>query len=163
MKLKTNIIIGAIFALLLAFVYFHEIRGGQERRQAAERSKQLLDFNESEVERLALIKTSGWIILNDHGGVMAIGEQRGKNRPGPIRYAPDRRSVVKRIGHGRGQRQLCTQTVGGGGTRTRQLKPPRLGYLVRIALDAMAMMRLCGTLVLRGVRARARRGAVAAG
>ena len=56
MKLKTNIIIGAIFALLLAFVYFHEIRGGQERRQAAERSKQLLDFNESEVERLALIR-----------------------------------------------------------------------------------------------------------
>ena len=55
MKLKTNIIIGAIFALLLTFVYFHEIKGGQERRQAAERSKQLLDFKESEVERLALI------------------------------------------------------------------------------------------------------------
>ena len=61
MKLKTNIIIGAIFALLLAFVYFHEIRGGQERRQAAERSKQLLDFNESEVERLALIRPEGSI------------------------------------------------------------------------------------------------------
>ena len=55
MKLKTNIIIGAIFALLLAFVYFYEIKGGQERRQAAERSKQLLDFKESEVERLTLI------------------------------------------------------------------------------------------------------------
>jgi len=61
MKLKTNIIIGAIFALLLAFVYFYEIRGGQERRQAAERSKQLLDFNESEVERLALIRPEGSI------------------------------------------------------------------------------------------------------
>ena len=61
MKLKTNIIIGAIFALLLAFVYFHEIKGGQERRQAAERSKQLLDFNESEVERLALIRPGGSI------------------------------------------------------------------------------------------------------
>ncbi len=61
MKLKTNIIIGAIFALLLAFVYFHEIKGGQERRQAAERSKQLLDFNESEVERLALIRPEGSI------------------------------------------------------------------------------------------------------
>ena len=52
MKLKTNVIVGAIFALLLAFVYFHEIKGGQERRQAAERSKQLVDFKESEVERL---------------------------------------------------------------------------------------------------------------
>ena len=61
MKLKTNVIIGAIFALLLAFVYFHEIKGGQERRQAAERSKQLLDFNESEVERLALIRPEGSI------------------------------------------------------------------------------------------------------
>ena len=61
MKLKTNIVIGAIFALLLAFVYFHEIKGGQERRQAAERSKQLLDFNESEVERLALIRPEGSI------------------------------------------------------------------------------------------------------
>ena len=61
MKLKTNIIIGAIFALLLSFVYFHEIKGGQERRQAAERSKQLLDFNESEVERLALIRPEGSI------------------------------------------------------------------------------------------------------
>ena len=61
MKLKTNIIIGAIFALLLAFVYFYEIKGGQERRQAAERSKQLLDFKESEVERLALIRPEGSI------------------------------------------------------------------------------------------------------
>ena len=61
MKLKTNVIVGAIFALLLAFVYFHEIKGGQERRQAAERSKQLVDFNESEVERLSLIRPEGGI------------------------------------------------------------------------------------------------------
>ena len=61
MKLKTNIIIGAIFAFLLAFVYFYEIKGGQERRQAAERSKQLLEFKESEVERLALIRPEGSI------------------------------------------------------------------------------------------------------
>ena len=61
MKLKTNVIVGAIFALLLAFVYFHEIKGGQERRQAAERSKQLVDFKESEVERLSLIRPEGGI------------------------------------------------------------------------------------------------------
>ena len=40
MKLKTNVIVGAIFALLLAFVYFHEIKGDKSaaRRQSVQSS-----------------------------------------------------------------------------------------------------------------------------
>ena len=44
MKFKTNIAIGAVFVALLAFVYFYEIKGGEERRQEAEKSKQLFVF-----------------------------------------------------------------------------------------------------------------------
>ena len=44
MKFKTNVAIGAVFVALLAFVYFYEIKGGEERRQEAEKSKQLFVF-----------------------------------------------------------------------------------------------------------------------
>ncbi len=67
MKFKTNLVIGAVFALLLAFVYFYEIKGGQERRQEAERSKQLLAFKESEVKRLVLVRTDGEIEIERSG------------------------------------------------------------------------------------------------
>ena len=42
MKFKTNLVVGAVFAVLLAFVYLYEIKGGEERRQAAEQSKKIL-------------------------------------------------------------------------------------------------------------------------
>ncbi len=44
MGFKTNLIISAVFLGLLAFVYFHEIKGGEDRRLEAERAKQLVDF-----------------------------------------------------------------------------------------------------------------------
>ncbi len=67
MKFKTNLVIGVIFALLSAFVYFHEIKGGQERREAAERSKRLLDFKESEVNRLVLVRPEEQIEIERNG------------------------------------------------------------------------------------------------
>lgn len=54
MRLKTNAIISAIFVALLAFVYFHEIKGGEERRAEAERAKQLARFGDHEVSRLVV-------------------------------------------------------------------------------------------------------------
>jgi len=54
MRLKTNVIVSAIFLALLAFVYFYEIRGGEERRAEAERAKQLVDFGDHEVSRLVV-------------------------------------------------------------------------------------------------------------
>jgi hypothetical protein len=55
MKFKTNLVVGAVFAALLAFVYLYEIKGGEERRQAAEQSKKILDFKVSEVTRLVVL------------------------------------------------------------------------------------------------------------
>ncbi len=54
MRLKTNLIIGVVFAALAAFVYFYEIRGGEERRAESDKAKQLADFAESEVKRLTI-------------------------------------------------------------------------------------------------------------
>ncbi|MEE3234091.1 MAG: DUF4340 domain-containing protein [Candidatus Latescibacterota bacterium] len=55
MKFKTNLVIGIVFAALLTFVYLYEIKGGEERRQAAEQSKKMLDFNVSEVTQLVVL------------------------------------------------------------------------------------------------------------
>ncbi|MFH1570615.1 MAG: DUF4340 domain-containing protein [Gemmatimonadota bacterium] len=56
MRLKTNLIISAIFLALLAFVYFYEIKGGEERRSEAQRAKQLLDFGDHEVTRFTILR-----------------------------------------------------------------------------------------------------------
>ena len=63
MKIKTNAIIGLIFVGLFGFVYFHEIKGGEERRREAEKSKQLLDFKDTEVERIELDRGDTVIVL----------------------------------------------------------------------------------------------------
>lgn len=54
MRLKTNLVIGVLFAALLAFVYFYEIRGGEERRAESDKAKKLVDFSESEARRLTI-------------------------------------------------------------------------------------------------------------
>ena len=63
MKIKTNAIVGLIFLGLLGFVYFHEIKGGEERRLAAEKSKQLLDFKDTEVQRIELVRGDTTVVL----------------------------------------------------------------------------------------------------
>jgi hypothetical protein len=63
MRLKTNLIIGALFAALLAFVYFYEIRGGEERKAESDRAKQLADFSESEARRLTIDRIDTLIVL----------------------------------------------------------------------------------------------------
>ncbi len=63
MKFKTNLIVGAIFAALFAFVYLYEIKGGEDRRKEAERSKQLLDIEESEVEHVVVVRGDTAIVL----------------------------------------------------------------------------------------------------
>lgn len=54
MRLKTNLVISVIFLGLLGFVYFYEIRGGQERQEAAGKARQLLAFSDHEVRRLSI-------------------------------------------------------------------------------------------------------------
>ena len=81
------------------------------------------------VEWLALIKAGGWIVLNDHGGIIAIGKKRGEHRLGLVRHAPDRRRVIKRIGDGGGQWQLGAQAFSGGSAWAGQIKPMRLSSI----------------------------------
>ena len=64
MKFKTNIAIGAVFVALLAFVYFYEIKGGEERRQEAEKSKQLFVFQEDDAQRLELLRGDDALVLD---------------------------------------------------------------------------------------------------
>ncbi|MBT6150255.1 MAG: DUF4340 domain-containing protein, partial [Gemmatimonadetes bacterium] len=54
MRLKTNFVISVVFAALLAFVYFYEIKGGDERELDAERARQVIDFSDHEAQRLTI-------------------------------------------------------------------------------------------------------------
>ncbi len=64
MKFKTNVAIGAVFVVLLAFVYFYEIKGGEERRQAAEKSKQLFVFQDGDAQQIELLRGSAALVLD---------------------------------------------------------------------------------------------------
>ena len=64
MKFKTNAVIGAVFLALLAFVYFYEIKGGEERREEAEKSKQLFSFQDGDAQRLELLRGSDALVLD---------------------------------------------------------------------------------------------------
>ncbi len=63
MSLRTNLIVGAIFVALLAFVYYHEIRGGEQRRTEIERAKELLSFEESAARRVELDRGDTLVVL----------------------------------------------------------------------------------------------------
>jgi hypothetical protein len=63
MRLKTNLVIGVLFAALAAFVYFYEIRGGEERRAESDKAKKLADFSESEVRRLTIDRIDTLVVI----------------------------------------------------------------------------------------------------
>ena len=63
MKFKTNVAIGAVFVALLAFVYFYEIKGGEERREEAEKSKQLFSFQDDDAQQLELLRGNDALVL----------------------------------------------------------------------------------------------------
>ncbi len=54
MNLRTNLMIGGVFLALLAFVYWHEIRGGERRAEEARLAKQLLSFPSEAAKRLTV-------------------------------------------------------------------------------------------------------------
>lgn len=54
MNLRTNLMIGGVFLALLAFVYWHEIRGGEQRAEEARRASQLLSFATDAAKRLTV-------------------------------------------------------------------------------------------------------------
>ena len=87
MKFKTNIAIGAVFVALLAFVYFYEIKGGEERRQEAEKSKQLFAFQEDDAQRLELLRGDDALVLDKGTG--------GWNLSAPMTDGADQEAVER--------------------------------------------------------------------
>lgn len=87
MKFKTNAVIGLIFLALLAFVYFYEIKGGEERRQEAEKSKQLFAFQEGEAQQLALVRGDAALVLDK--------EASGWNLKEPVTDGADQEAVER--------------------------------------------------------------------
>ena len=87
MKFKTNIAIGAVFAALLAFVYFYEIKGGEERRQEAEKSKQLFVFQDDDAQRLELLRGDDALVLDKGTG--------GWNLSAPMTDGADQEAVER--------------------------------------------------------------------
>ena len=74
MRLKTNVIISAVFLALLGFVYFYEIKGGEERRAETERAKQLVDFGDHEVSRLVVDRGDTALVLEKADGRWVVRE-----------------------------------------------------------------------------------------
>ena len=87
MKFKTNAVIGAVFLVLLAFVYFYEIKGGEERRQEAEKSKQLFAFQDGDAQRLELLRGSDALVLDKGAG--------GWNLSAPMADGADQEAVER--------------------------------------------------------------------
>ena len=87
MKFKTNAVIGLIFLALLAFVYFYEIKGGEERRQEAEKSKQLFAFQDGEAQQLALVRGDEALVLAQ--------EASGWNLKEPVTDGADSEAVER--------------------------------------------------------------------
>ena len=72
MRLKTNLVISVFFIALLGFVYFYEIKGGEERRVEAERDRQLLDFSDHEVHRLTIDRGDTLLVLEHQDDVWLL-------------------------------------------------------------------------------------------
>ena len=87
MKFKTNAVIGLIFLALLAFVYFYEIKGGEERLQEAQKSKQLFAFQDGEAQQLALVRGDEALVLAQ--------EASGWNLKEPVIDGADQEAVER--------------------------------------------------------------------
>ena len=74
MRLKTNVIISAVFACLLGFVWFHEIKGGEKRDLDAERARQLVDFSDQEAQRLTIQRVDTTIVIERRDDAWVITE-----------------------------------------------------------------------------------------
>ncbi len=74
MHLRTNFVISVVFAGLLAFVYFHEIKGGEKRELESERERQLVDFSDHEARRLTIDGGDTTLVIERADGAWYIRE-----------------------------------------------------------------------------------------
>ena len=139
MRFKTNLVISAVFAALLAFVYFYEIKGGEEREEAAKKARQLLDFSDHEATRIfieradtaiSLARTpDGWRLqspVTSDADEKAIERYLRNLRETEIeRVVEDSAAAAGNAGSGREVRPRQPETAGparafGGGSRYRR-------------------------------------------
>ena len=62
MRLKTNLIISAVFLALLGFVYFLD-KSEKKQQNEEERSKKLIDFSNHEARSIAILRGHTTIVL----------------------------------------------------------------------------------------------------
>ena len=62
MRLKTNLVISAVFLALLGFVYFLD-KSENEQQDEEERSKKLIDFSNHEARSIAIVRGDTTIVL----------------------------------------------------------------------------------------------------
>jgi hypothetical protein len=91
MSLRTNLVVGAVFAALLAFVYFYEIKGGEERAAEASTAKELLSFRESAAARLTLDRGDTLIVLEKLDGEWRLTQ--------PVTDTADQDAVERYLGN----------------------------------------------------------------
>jgi hypothetical protein len=128
MRLKTNLVVGLVFVGLLGYVYFYEIKGREEQREAAEKSSQLLDFSDSDAEKLVIDRGDTLIVLENHDGDWVLQE--------PVQDAADQGAVERYLRHlneSKRERVIgdSATVAGDSGLADRyQLQPPRLKVLL---------------------------------
>ena len=137
MGLKTNLVISLIFVALLGFVYFYEIKGGQQRQDEAERSRQLLDFSDHEARRLTI----------DRGDTVTILEKAEDSwrLTNPVSTGADQQAVERYLRNLReteveGDPLRDSAAVAGGGGRLADygLERPRLKVLLELGGEPAA-------------------------
>ncbi len=74
MRSRGTFILLAILAGLVAYYYFVEIKGGQRKQQAKEKSEKLLTLEEDEIQTITLIRSQDTVVLeraDDDGWTMS--------------------------------------------------------------------------------------------
>lgn len=141
MRFKTNLVIGTIFLGLLAFVYFYEIKGGEKRQAAAEKSKKVFDVGESEVKRLSLGRGDTLVVLEKREDRWWLVE--------PVETEADQEAVeryVRNLGELQQERVLedSARVRDDPGLAARyRLQSPRLTVALNTATGALDTLR-CG-------------------
>ena len=127
MKFKTNAIIALVFAGLLVFVYFYEIKGGEKRQVAEEKAGKVLDFDAGEAVKLVL----------DRGDTLVVLEKRDSwVLTEPIESATDEDAVERYIDNlARARRERVVEDSAGAtdypdAAAKYQLNAPRLKVLL---------------------------------
>ena len=111
MSFKTTIIVAVLAIALGAYVYFYEIKGGEERRQAEQQAKKIFLFEDDQIQGLTLTHSGEEIVLaKAEDGEWAI--------TAPIETEADKGAVdalVRNLKHAETDRIVADSTADLGG------------------------------------------------